>query len=221
MKKANKYILFLNNRYRSRDKYFYIRLIKNKVTIAVDGGIRFFLKNKSLPDLLIGDFDSTPRLSKKYLSQIEVIKHLVEKDKTDGQLALEVALDRGAKCIEICGAFTSTEIDHTLGNIFLLELVNKFKKNHKTKIDACQIDPKQTVYLLENESLSLTGNRGDYISIVPLTGKIKLDYRGLKYPPPGKPLVFGDSRTLRNQLREKKCHISIEGGKAVVVMIKK
>jgi thiamine pyrophosphokinase len=221
MKKSDKYILFLNNRYPAKDNGFYLKLLKNKIAIAVDGGIRFFLKNKITPDLLIGDFDSAPRLSKKYLSRFEVIKHPAEKNKTDSQLALEIALSRGARQIEICGGFATDEIDHTLGNIFLLELVNKYEKKHDQKIETSVIGPTQKVFLIENNSVSLTGDRGDYISIVPLSGKIKLDFEGLKYRPPSRPLIFGDSRTLRNQLLGRICRISIKGGKAVVIIVKK
>jgi thiamine pyrophosphokinase len=221
MKKFDKYILFLNNRYSGKDNDFYLKAVKNKVTVAVDGGIRFFLKNKITPDLLIGDFDSSPRLSRKYLSQFEVVKHPSDKDKTDSQLALEIVLNRGAKQIEICGAFGTTEIDHTLGNVFLLELVNKFKKRHHLKIHAFLMSPSQRVLLVNNDTVSLTGKAGDYISVVPLSGKIRLNFRGLKYRPPAKPLIFGDSLTLRNQLLSKNCRISIKGGKVVVVMVKK
>ena len=63
MKKLDKYILFLNNKYLSNDKDFYLDNLKSKTTVAVDGGIRFFLRNRIYPDLLIGDFDSTPPMS--------------------------------------------------------------------------------------------------------------------------------------------------------------
>ncbi len=221
MKKSDRYILFLNNRYPSRNNDFYLKIMKNKITVAVDGGIRFFIKNNLYPDVLIGDFDSAPRMSKKYLSNFKVIKHPAEKDKTDSQLALEIALVRGAKQIEICGALSATEIDHTLGNIFLLELVNKFEKKHGRKTNACLVGPTQKVFLLNNKTISLTGNKGDYISFIPITRRVKLDFKGLKYPPPSKPLVFGDSLTLRNQFQERKCLLSISGGKAIVVVISK
>ncbi len=221
MKKLDKYILFLNSRYLSSDKDFYLNILKNKTTIAVDGGIRFFLRNRIYPDLLIGDFDSTPQMSKKYLSNFEVVRHPAEKDKTDGQLALEIALRRGGKQIEICGALGATEIDHTLGNIFLLELVNKFKRKLGIKINAYLVSPTQRVFLLDDGTISLSGNKDDYISVIPLTDRVKLDFDGLRFPPPAGSLVFGNSLTLRNQFRREKCRLSISGGKAIVVIVKK
>ena len=95
-----------------------------RILVAVDGGVRFFLKYKTRPDILIGDFDSLPRLSKKFLSGVEVIKHPVMKDKTDSHLAIDMILNRGAKDILIGGAISTNEIDHVLGNVFLLQLIN-------------------------------------------------------------------------------------------------
>ena len=43
---GKKYILFLNNRYPAGDNNFYLKLLKGKTTVAVDGGITFFRKNK-------------------------------------------------------------------------------------------------------------------------------------------------------------------------------
>jgi hypothetical protein len=57
----------------------------------------------------------------------------------------------------------------------------------------------------------LTGKKGDYLSVIPLTDKIKLDFDGLVYPPPEKALKFGESLTLRNEFKKKKCHLTIRG----------
>lgn len=197
---------------------FYMSLLKGAFHIAVDGGIRFFLKNKLRPDILIGDFDSAPRMSQKYLSSIEVIRHPEHKDKTDSQLALELALERGAECIDICGGITADEIDHTLGNIFLLDLVNKYNKRHGCRVIARLIGPNNIVYLLHNNSIALKARRDDCLSVIPLSESVKLDFNGLSYPPPAKPLKFGDSLTLRNKFKNARCHIDIHG-KAIVVIV--
>jgi len=219
--KISKYILFLNNKYRTADNDFYLRILKGKIAIAVDGGIRFFIKNKICPDILIGDFDSSPRMSKKYLSNFEIINFPAEKNKTDSHLALETALERGATRIEICGGFSVSEIDHTLGNIFLLELVNEFQSKHGRKVSACLVSPSQKVYLMENDSITLFAQKGDYLSIIPLSDKVRLDFDGLKYPPPKKPIHLGNSLTLRNQFRRKKCRLSVGDGKALIVIVSK
>ncbi len=216
MKKTEKYILFLNNRYSAKDNSYYLKNLKGKTTVAIDGGIRFFIKNKIRPDILIGDFDSAPKLSNKYLKNIEVIRHSAKKDKTDSQLAVELALDRGANNIEICGALSNSEIDHTLGNIFLLELVNKFKskrKKNQPDLSATIIDAAKKIFLIKNESVEIKGKPGDFISIIPLEDSCFVDFGGLAYPPPpsSRKLLVGDSLTLRNRFKNKRARIEVSG----------
>ncbi len=127
MKSLSKYIIFLHNKYPANDNKFYLKRLKSCTTVAADGGVRFFKKNNLKPDILIGDFDSAPKLSVEYLKEIEVIRYPSRKDKTDSQLALELAMERGAKDIEICGAVSDSEIDHSLANIFLLILVAEYR----------------------------------------------------------------------------------------------
>lgn len=216
MKDSKRYIIFLNNKYSRKDNNFYLKQLRGKISVAVDGGIRFFRKNKIVPDILIGDFDSAPRLSKKYLNNIEVIRHPQKKNKTDSQLAVELTLERGAGVIEICGALSNSEIDHTLGNIFLLELVNKYKKKNQSNLSACVIDSDKNIFLIDNESIELKGKPGDYISIIPFEDGCRVDFCGLVYPPPGGKLRFGNSLTLRNQFKNKRAKIKASG-KIIIV----
>ncbi len=216
MKDLKKYIIFLNNKYGRTDNNFYLKQLGGKISVAADGGIRFFRKNKIIPDILIGDFDSAPRLSKKYLNNIEVIQHPQKKNKTDSQLAVELTLERGAGVIEICGALSNSEIDHALGNIFLLELVNKYKKKNQSDVSAYIIDSRKKIFLIKNESIEIIGKPGNYISIIPLEDNCRIDFHGLAYPPPNKKLLMGDSLTLRNQFKNKRSKIRASG-KIVIV----
>ncbi|UCD95063.1 MAG: thiamine diphosphokinase [Candidatus Zixiibacteriota bacterium] len=218
MRRCGRHILFLNNRYYGKDNGFHLGLLKGKYSIAVDGGIRFFLRNKIHPDVLVGDLDSAPRLAKHYVANFEVIMHPSAKDKTDSHLALELSLERGAESIDICGAVGRTEMDHTLGNIFLLDIVNKFNRAHKRNVSVRIVSPAQELYLVDNGCIELKGRTGDHISVIPLSDEIRLKLSGLVYPAPKKPVKFGDSLTLRNMLRGGKCRIDVSG-RAVVVWL--
>jgi thiamine pyrophosphokinase len=218
MRRSKKHILFLNNRYHTRDNSFHLALLKGRYSIAVDGGIRFFLKNKIHPDVLIGDLDSAPHLSRKYLSKFEVITHPAAKDKTDSHLALELSLERGAESIDICGAVGRSEMDHTLGNIFLLDIVNEYNRARSQRVSARIVSPAQELYLADNGLVELRGKPGDHISVIPLSEKIRLKFSGLVYPAPNRPVKFGDSLTLRNELRGGRCRVDVRG-KAVIIRI--
>jgi len=220
MKIPSRHVLFLNSRYKKSNNAFHLKLLKGSYHIAVDGGIRFFLKNNIQPDVLIGDFDSAPRMSAKYLSGFEIVRHPSHKDKTDSQLAVELALERGAGEIEICGGLGSTEIDHTLGNIFLLDIVNKHSRKQNKNVKARLINSSNSVYLVDNDFILLRAAVGDYLSVIPMSEFVALDFTGLVYPPPKRRLKFGDTLSLRNQFKHDRCRLHIRG-KAIVVVIKK
>jgi len=220
MNAKKKYILFLNNEYSEDDLLFYKSKVEGRVAVAVDGGLSFFLKANIRPDILIGDFDSLPDVTDDYLNGIEVIKHPIEKDKTDSQLALELAIEREAGEIDICGATDSGEVDHILGNIFLLDLINKYNNQMHTSIRGRIYEPGKELYLISNKKLLLKGKVGDRISIIPASKKIFAEYDGMKYPAPDRWIKFGETLSLRNELVEDKIMLVIKG-KAVVVLIRK
>jgi len=219
MSGTKKYSLFLNNKYTRKDNIFCHAASRGTIKIAVDGGIRYFLKNKTTPDLMVGDFDSSPKLSRKYLSKIEVVRYSPEKDKTDSHLALDLALKKGAREIRIFGALSIDETDHTLGNIFLLELVNRYCQRNNTRVGACILAPGLEIRLLENNFVRLIGRKNDYVSVIPLSDQVPVKYKGLRYPAPKRPLILGDSLSLRNRFLGKTCEISIKG-KAIIVVVR-
>ncbi len=216
-KSDGKYILFLYHRYSARDNAFYLRMLRGKTTIAVDGGVRFFRKNKLTPDILIGDFDSSPRLPKTYLERIEVITHPARKDKTDCQLALELALVRGAREIDICGAVSVTELDHTLGNILLLELAHRIGKKHGRDSIVRLVSPHWTARLVVDNTVTFQGSPGDILSLVPLSAGCRVDYTGLDFPAPETTLPVGGSLTLRNRFVSRRARVTIRGRLLVIV----
>ncbi len=215
-KRNSRYILFLNNHYSAKDNEFYLALLKGQSTIAVDGGVRFFIKNKIIPDYLLGDFDSAPRIPKGLRDKTTVIAHPSHKDKTDSQLAVEMALENGASEIIICGAASIDEIDHTLGNVFLLELIADIASKSKRKVNAKLVHPRWEVFLAQNEAVAVTGRPDDYLSILPFSSGCRVEFSGLSYPAPKRALKVGDTISLRNQLAGSRARIKIRG-KALVI----
>jgi thiamine pyrophosphokinase len=217
MMKSSKYIIFLHNKYPAGDNDFYLKRLKGSVTIAADGGVRFFKKNNLKPDVLIGDFDSAPRLSAIYLKNIEVIRFPSRKDKTDSQLALELALKRGAKDIEICGAFSKSEIDHTLANVFLLILASEYRRKNKIQISVKMVTPDTSILLADNETIELKAHRGDFLSIIPLENNCRVEYDNMDYPAPQKSLRMGESLTLRNRFVRSRSTFTAHGRVLVII----
>ena len=91
---------------------------KEDIVIAADSGYKTALALGLSVDVLIGDMDSLKNAPED--SELEIIRLPEEKDLTDTQAAVGLALERGADDIFIIGGIGS-RLDHTLSNISILE----------------------------------------------------------------------------------------------------
>lgn len=78
--------------------------IEGARVIAADGGMRHAATLDLVPELWVGDFDSSDKALKSRFSGVERVEHPVAKDMTDGELAIEAALGRGADRLIFAGA---------------------------------------------------------------------------------------------------------------------
>jgi len=92
------------------------------LTIAADGGVRLARAARLPLQHVVGDGDSLSRRDQRWLlaKAIPVDWHPVEKDQTDLELAIDLALAQRPTTIEVVGAW-GLRADHTLSNLFLLE----------------------------------------------------------------------------------------------------
>jgi thiamine pyrophosphokinase len=163
-----------------RDLEFYRGLIKDAgLIIAADSGGRALVSLGVTPHLLVGDMDS---IGADVLAAIkkqgaEVIEVPGEKDFTDTELAVRVAVDRGATEIVICGAL-GDRLDHTLANISLL--IYAEEKKVPTRI----VTEDQEAYLLTADVVNpIAGVIGDTVSLIALSDTTTgVTTHHLKYP---------------------------------------
>ncbi len=145
--------------------------------IAVENGASHCFKFKLTPDFLVGDFDSIDKnLLKKFEGQgIKIVRFPEEKDFTDTELAIDLAIKHGATDITILGGIAGGRTDHLLGNILLLLK----KKYAKTPIKF--VDRDQEIYLATDQ-VQISGTKGDPISFIPIAGDVHdITSKGLKY----------------------------------------
>ena len=90
------------------------------LVVAANGGARFLVDQGLTPDLVVGDFDSLDAAGAERLAAagVELVRHPVRKDLTDGELAVEEARRRGAGELVLAGALGA--LDHTLGHLAIL-----------------------------------------------------------------------------------------------------
>ncbi|MGA0864121.1 MAG: thiamine diphosphokinase [Ilumatobacteraceae bacterium] len=88
----------------------------HSLVIAADSGFDNARRAGKTPHVLIGDMDSiSPQhLAEAEASGIEVIRHPSDKDKTDTELALELAIERGKSFLTVISG-GGDRLDHVLG----------------------------------------------------------------------------------------------------------
>ena len=92
--------------------------MRPELVIGVDGGTAHCARCGLRPDIIVGDLDSIPpeTLAAFTREQVEIIQHPVKKDATDLELALDLALARGADQVHIF-AVLGGRWDMSMGNI--------------------------------------------------------------------------------------------------------
>lgn len=145
------------------------------LTIAADAGWKTAQKLGVTPRLLVGDFDSlgTPQVS----AGVEVIRVPAEKDDTDTQLAVRLALERGATDITLIAGL-SGRVDHTLSTLAILEELEQ------KKVRAILTDGHNRVRFLRAGSLLIARDaRFRYLSLIVATDRVRgVTVEGCKYP---------------------------------------
>ena len=184
--------------------------------IAADRGLEFCLMNDITPDVVVGDFDSAdPKMIEEFRLRGDasrIISFPARKDKTDTQLALELAIDRGCKNISILGA-TGGRVDHLLGNIQLLELA-------LDRGAACYLaDERDLITMTDKDTyISGLGAFGDYISLIPWGGDVEgLCLTGFEYDLDDALLTTSSTVGISNSIAAKEAFISFKSGKLIVV----
>lgn len=185
--------------------------------IAADRGYEFFLSVGLLPDLAVGDFDSLSESGRKALDQMtgdQVVRLKPEKDDSDTQSAMNLAINRGAKRIAILGA-TGSRMDHMLANIGLF-LLAKERGASVTIVDA-----NNYMELADNGTILKRAEQfGKYVSFFPIGGDVTgLTLKGFKYSLEKYHLRTMDSGlTVSNEILEENALVTYQSGRLLMIM---
>ena len=150
---------------------------KGDLVIAADAGYLTAKKMGVTPDILLGDFDT---LGEENIPDgIECLRVPAEKNDTDTQLAVEVAVERGAGEIVIIGGL-SGRVDHTLSTLAVLEDLCERKEG---RIFATLTDGKNRVRFIRNSGTILPRSQYRFFSLIAADELVKgVTLEGCKYP---------------------------------------
>ena len=183
--------------------------------IVCDRGLEALYQLKIIPNHVVGDFDSvSSEVLEFYKKQTQIIFHTynAEKDNTDTDIALKLAIQINSSEITILGAL-GKRMDHAIANIHIL------KDALEANIPCQIIDTYNRIYLINTEkTLEKDKAYGKYISLIPLTSTVEgLTLKGFKYPLNKYNLPIGTSLGISNEMIEDIAHIEMEKGILIVI----
>ncbi|MBQ8208661.1 MAG: thiamine diphosphokinase [Clostridia bacterium] len=182
---------------------------KDDLVIAADSG---YLNARALGervDVLIGDLDSLGSASVP--DGIELIQLECEKDCTDTQAALEIAIERGYDDIVIIGGL-GTRLDHSLSSMGILA-------DMKARGIHCYItNGYNRIRYLENDSLLVPKTGYKYLSLLALDKICKgVSAEGCKYPLKNAKITRNNQFAVSNEIDGNVALVSVRKGAMLVI----
>ncbi|MGH2522549.1 MAG: thiamine diphosphokinase, partial [Anaerolineales bacterium] len=166
------------------------------------------------PHIAIGDFDSITEAECAALiaEGVRVEQFPTQKDETDLELAVRLALAEGADDILIFGALGG-RWDQTLANLLLL--AHPSLRGVRVRL----VDGRQTLYLVQSQT-HIEGQPGDIVSLIPLRGDARgVTTHGLAYPLAEGTLPFGSTLGISNVLVGERATVEVREGLVMCVLI--
>lgn len=160
--------------------------------IAADSGINHALTLGVTPELWLGDFDSSDEQDFARHADVPRQSHPVDKDKSDGAIAIDEAMKRGASKVTLVGAFGG-RFDHALSHgLQLLAL-------RQRGVDGMMTSGNEEAYPLIDTLRLDALPKGTTISILGLTRLAGLSVTGVRWPLSHAEVQLGSTWTISNE----------------------
>lgn len=163
------------------------------ITICADSGALSLYQRGVIPDHIVGDMDSISEDALKEMeasgSLIEV--HPVEKDRTDGELAVQKAISSHPDAIDIYGK-SSGRADHLLACYHLLHIIPPEISS------SLHLGDDKVLLVREGNEIEVVTERS-LISVLPSTKTSTVTIRGLKWELEREQLILGSTRGIHNE----------------------
>lgn len=181
--------------------------VKEDAIIAADGGYRH-VEGKNVI-AVIGDLDTLKRIPEN----VKLIRYPVEKNATDGELAIEYAASRGITELNVYGGLGGKP-EHVAGNLNLLAFA--FGKGIRAKL----VSKEYTVYYAAGE-FRVAVTKGAVVSVFAHGGAALVDRsEGLYYPLEDLTLTPSSSRGISNVATADEIAFEVKRG-AVLVFVRR
>ncbi len=179
------------------------------IIIGADRGAWWLLSHKIIPHYAIGDFDSVSPEELTIIKETSpnVVQYNIEKDETDLELALQLAVKMLPKSIKIFGSIGS-RLDHSLAGIFLLETY---------ETDITVIDESNELSVIRREKTIFRKKNLPYCSFISLTDNSEISLDGFKYPLNHGMLMRHKTLGISNEVLKKSATITVHSGRVLCI----
>ncbi|MCO5733488.1 thiamine diphosphokinase [Rhizobium sp. SSA_523] len=186
-------------------------LTKGTRSIAADSGMRHAAALHLLPELWVGDFDSSDAALSARYPNVERRTYPATKAATDGEIAVAEAIAKDASRLVLAGALGGERSDHALQHYLnALGLV-------EDGFEAVLTSGEEEAYpFVADSQLELELPKGALFSVLGFTALEGLTIRNARYPLNDFSLTFGSSRTLSN-IAEGPISVSLKRGRAILL----
>ncbi len=184
-------------------------ITKSSLVIAVDGGANHCRQRRITPDILIGDLDSIdPTVLKEFQEKaVAIDRHSPRKDATDLELALDLALTKGAIEVWLLGGLGG-RWDMSIANVMLLARAKYKVLKFTIPGSGCIMH-----ILHPGNPFTLQGIPGQKVSLLPLHGDVQgLTLHGFEYPLANSTLLFGSTRGISNVMQDPAATVQFHSG---------
>lgn len=180
--------------------------------ICADAGYKFVVDKGIKPDLIIGDFDSSPCPNN---FDCKIIKLPTHKDDTDLLFAVRTALEMGFKKFLLTGV-TGGRLDHTLATISTLNFLSEHTN------DFYVYDLNTSIFVVNSQLTLQKPNFDCYFSVFSLCKKTEgVTITGSEYQVLNGAITDTFPIGVSNEFKESTVSISVKTGKLLVLVVKK
>jgi thiamine pyrophosphokinase len=178
--------------------------------IAADAGMRHAEALGVVPEMWVGDFDSVPDSLPQSLAGVPRREFPAEKDKTDGELAADIAIAEGATALLFAGAFGGPRGDH---EFLHLALAMRLARGGRPVVLSSGT---QEGFPLLPGVTGFDYPDGTLFSILAFSDLAGLSVVGAKWPLRDVDVDFGSSLTISNETRGR-LTVTLGAGRALLL----
>lgn len=182
--------------------------------VCADGAARALLRADHPPTVIVGDLDSLDPDAYKWADALDVPieRHPTQKDKTDGELALEKVLEMDPGSVLILGGHGG----HTAMFLANLKLL---RRCHDRGLEAAMVGHGESIrFVSAGGEIAMAGRAGFRLDVLAIDSKAVVDIEGTEWDGEGLELSSRSARGVSNRIAKDGARIVVQEGTVMVVI---